>query len=109
MALSVHDREILRRRVAGLVDAALLEEHRRRPFGPHSSSLAEVLDFLRRNPDPGRPRYVVLDTGRGFATGVRAGRPGDPPRQLDGELHDTRGEAEHAVLRRRLGDYGLLP
>ena len=55
MALSLHDAEILARRVRGLVDAELVAEHRERPFGPHSPALIEVLDFLRRNPDPELP------------------------------------------------------
>jgi hypothetical protein len=109
MALSLHDEEILRRRVRSLVDAELLTEHRERPFGAHSPALVEVLDFLRRNPDPELPRYLVLDTGEGFAIGVRAERRGAPPVRLDGELLATRAEAEHAVFRRRLEDYGALP
>jgi hypothetical protein len=109
MALSIHDEEILGRRVRGLVDAELLAEHRERPFGPHSPALVEVLDFLRRNPDPERTRYLVLDTGAGFAIGARADRRGDPPARLGEELLGTRAEAEHAVFLRRLADYGALP
>jgi len=109
VALSIHDEEILRRRVGGLVDDGLLAEHRERPFGPHSPALVEVLDFLRRNPDPELPRYLVLDTGEGFAIGVRAERRGAPPARLDTELLATRAEAEHAVFRHRLADYGVLP
>jgi hypothetical protein len=108
MALSIHDQEILRRRVVGLVDHGLLAEHRLHPFGPHSPALTEVLDFLRRNPDPDRPRYLVLDTGVGFLIGVRAQQPGDPPSALEGPLLHSRDEAEHAVLLRRLSDYGVL-
>jgi hypothetical protein len=109
MALSIHDREILRRRVHGLVDDELLAEHRERPFGPHSPALIEVLDFLRRNPDPEMPRYLVLDDGEGFEVGVRASERGAPPTSAgDEERFATRGEAEHAVFLRRLADYGAL-
>ena len=110
MALSLHDEEILQRRVRGLVDAELLAEHRERPFGPHSPALIEVLDFLRRNPDPERPRYLVLDTGEGFAIGLRAERKGDSPAPVDegAEPLPTRAAAEHEVFRRRLADYGAL-
>ncbi len=109
MTLSLHDREILRRRVYGLVDDDLLAEHREHPFGPHSPALTEVLDFLRRNPDPECPRYLVLDDGEGFEVGVRAGERGAPPTRLDDdERFATRAEAEHAVFRRRLADYGAL-
>ena len=108
MALSIHDQEILRRRVYGLVDDELLAEHRERPFGPHSPRLIEVLDFLRRNPDPEQPRYLVLDDGEGFEVGVRSSERGAPPASLEGERFATRAEAEHAVFLRRLADYGAL-
>ncbi len=79
------------------------------PFGPHSPALIEVLDFLRRNPDPERPRYLVLDTGAGFAIGERAAERGAAPRRTGEELLESRAEAEHAVFLRRLADYGALP
>jgi hypothetical protein len=109
MALSIHDKEILRRRVYGLVDDELLAEHRERPFGPHSPRLIEVLDFLRRNPDPEQPRYLVLDDGEGFEVGMRASERGAPPTAVDDdERFATRAEAEHAVFLRRLADYGAF-
>jgi hypothetical protein len=108
LTLSIHDEEILRRRVYGLVDDELLAEHRERPFGPHSPRLIEVLDFLRRNPDPECPRYLVLDDGEGFEVGVRSSERGAPPVSLEGERFATRAEAEHAVFLRRLADYGAL-
>jgi hypothetical protein len=109
MALSLHDQEILRRRVYALVDDDLLAEHREQPFGRHSPRLVEVLDFLRRNPDPELPRYLVLDDGEGFEIGVRSSERGAPPTPGDGEERfATRAEAEHAVFLRRLADYGAL-
>jgi len=109
MALSLHDQEILRRRVYALVDDELLAEHREQPFGRHSPRLVEVLDFLRRNPDPELPRYLVLDDGEGFEIGVRSPERGAPPTPGDGdERFATRAEAEHAVFLRRLSDYGAI-
>ena len=109
MALSIQDSDILSRRVSLLVDGALLAEHRARPFGPHSPRLIEVLDYLRRNPDPERPRYVVLDMGSEFAIGIRAGRRGEEPLIDGADRYAVRAEAEHAVFLRRLRDYGLQP
>jgi hypothetical protein len=109
MALSLHDQEILRRRVYALVDDDLLAEHREQPFGRHSARLVEVLDFLRRNPDPELPRYLVLDDGEGFEIGVRSAERGAPPTPLPSEERfATRAEAEHAVFLRRLADYGAF-
>ncbi|MGE4428249.1 MAG: hypothetical protein AB7G37_17485 [Solirubrobacteraceae bacterium] len=108
MALSIHDREIRERRIRPLVTQALLDEHRERPFGPHSPALAEVLDFVRRNPDPERPRYLLLDLGGRWAVAARASAAGGDPIGLGGAEHASRGRAEHDVLRRRLRDVGLL-
>jgi len=108
MVLSLLDEQILERRVRALVDDALLNEHRERPFGPHSPRLVEVLDFLRRNPDPDRPRYLVLETPEGFGLAHRGRPPGAPPTTADGDRHPDRAAAEHAVFLRRLHDYGLL-
>ncbi|MGX6449941.1 hypothetical protein ACVU7I_18040, partial [Patulibacter sp. S7RM1-6] len=84
-----------------------LAEHRERPWGPHSPGLVEVLDFVRRNPDPERPRYLVLDLGGAFAVGRRGPTPGAPPDRVDAVTHPTREAAEHAVFLRRLRDYGV--
>jgi hypothetical protein len=109
MALSIQDSAILSRRVSRLVDGSLVAEHRASPFGPHSPKLIEVLDFLRRNPDAERPRYVVLDLGSEFAIGIRSAGRGEEPLVDGADRYPTRGEAEHAVFLRRLRDYGLQP
>jgi len=105
--LSIQDSHILTRRVRGLVDPTLVAEHRERPFGPHSPALIEVLDFLRRNPDPELPRYLLLDLGNEFGVGIRASQRGAEPARDGADAYLTRGEAEHAVLLRRLRDYGV--
>jgi hypothetical protein len=99
----------VRDRLAMLVTPELVAEHRARPFGPHSPALAEVLDFLRRNPAPDVPRYVVLDTGRGFRVGVRPAVRGGSVGRAGDEVFPDGGAAEHGVFLRRLADYGLLP
>ena len=106
-ALSAQDRAI-RDRLAARVTPELVAEHGAAPFGPHSPALQEVLDFLRRNPAPDLPRYVVLDLGGSFAVAARTAR-GLPPEPVDAERHADEAAAEHAVFLRRLADYGLLP
>jgi hypothetical protein len=107
MTLSFSDRAILERRVRGLVTPALVAEHREHPFGPHSPELVEVVDFLRRNPDPDLPRYLVLRTGERFCIAARAALPGAPAQRAEEADHPSRAEAEHAVFLRRLADYGM--
>lgn len=107
MALSIQDAEILRTRIRPLVTAELIERARARPFPPYDPDIAEVLDFVRRNPDPDLPRYAIVRLPDGFAVAVRATTPGEPPRVIGDSRCPDRGAAEHAVLERRLRDYGI--
>jgi hypothetical protein len=108
MRLTVQD-AALRDRLAALIEPELVEEHRRAPFGPHPPELIDVLAFLRRNPAPDLPRYVVLAESEGFAIGVRPDRRDDELRTAGPERFATRAEAEHGIFRRRLADYELAP
>ncbi|GAB2888218.1 hypothetical protein [Streptomyces mayteni] len=105
--LSIQDAEIVRTPVRALVTAELVERARARPAPPYDPDIAEVLDFVRRQPDPDLPRYLIVRLADGFAVGVRAATPGRPPDLVDPRRHPDRGAAEHAVLERRLRDHGL--
>jgi hypothetical protein len=106
--LTVQD-AALRERLAAVVRPELVAAHRRAPFGPHAPELADVLAFLRRNPAPDLPRYVVLAQDGRFAIGIRPDRPDAEVRAAGPERFATRAEAEHGVFLRRLADYGLAP
>jgi len=109
MALSEHDRYLLEHRVRHLVTEPLLAEQRRNPLGRPSPALIEVLDFLRRSPDPELPRYLVLTTLDGFVIAERPAAPGLPPTPIaPRRVLPTRADAEHAIFRLRLRDYGML-
>ncbi|HET8757059.1 MAG TPA: hypothetical protein VFM58_13660 [Solirubrobacteraceae bacterium] len=108
MRLTVQDAAVRDRLAAGM-RPQLVEEHRRRPFGPHSPALADVLAFLRRNPAPDLPRYVVLVHADGFAIGIRPDRRDADVPAAGPERFATRAAAEHGVFLRRLADYGLAP
>ncbi|PZF85649.1 hypothetical protein [Jiangella anatolica] len=107
MALSIQDAEILRTRVRPLVTAELIDRARARPFPPYDADIAEVLDFVRRTPDPDLPRYAIVRLGDGFAVAVRAATPGRPPAVVGARRYPDRGAAEHAVLEHRLHDHGI--
>lgn len=107
MTLTAQDEVILQTRVKQLVTRELLDDARSRPDGPHSRDLIEVLDFVRRNPDPDLPRYLIVLTPDGFATALRGSGRGEPPLIDRAERFETRDAAEHAVLLRRLEDYGV--
>jgi hypothetical protein len=95
--------------VKPLVTDDLIAEQRERPFGPQSTAMVEVLDFLRRSPDPDLPRYIVLETPAGFAIAHRPATPGAAPTPLaPPSVLPTRGAAEHAIFQLRLRDYGVI-
>jgi hypothetical protein len=108
MALSANDRYILEHRVKPLVTDALLAEQREDPFGRQSTALIEVLDFLRRSPDPELPRYIVLDMAAGFVVATRSDSRGVAPTPIEpSRVLPDRGAAEHAIFLLRLKDYGV--
>lgn len=107
MALTIQDAEILRSRVRPLVTAELIERARARPAPPYDPDIVEVMNFVRRTPDPDKPRYAIVQDAEGFAVAIRAAVAGEAPSILNGERFPDRGGAEHAVLERRLRDHGL--
>jgi hypothetical protein len=107
MALSVSDDFILHNRIHPLVTGELIARARARPYPPYDPDIAEVLDFVRRNPDPERPRYLIVQLSDGFALARRAQMAGLPPVIVDDARHPDRGAAEHAVLEQRLRDLGV--
>jgi len=107
MALTIQDEEILRTRVRPLVTAELIERARARPAPPYDPDIAEVMNFVRRNPDPDKPRYAIVEAADGFAVATRAMVAGDPPSIVGDERHPDRGAAEHAVFEHRLRDHGI--
>jgi hypothetical protein len=106
MSLNPSDVSILAHRVRPLVSAGLIAEHRADPLGEqgHSPALTEVLHFLRRNPDPDRPRYLLLRTGKPPYWQVTVRGDLLP---LDDVRYPNRAAAEHTVFLLRLNDYGL--
>ncbi|GAA1688030.1 hypothetical protein GCM10009808_01260 [Microbacterium sediminicola] len=107
MTLTAQDRAILDTRIRGLVTAELMERARANPNPPYPADIVEVLDFVRRNPDPDLPRYAIVELSDGFAIAERPRTAGKPPRVVSRDRHPDRDAAEHAVLVHRLRDYGL--
>ena len=78
---------------------ALIAEHRRRPFGPHSDGLARLLSYFRGGEMPGKLVIFGLDGNAGWVIG-RVSRPRrDGTVELDTTtVYPTVEDAEHAVL-----------
>ena len=92
----------LREQLGRLDLDALVEEHRRLPYGPHSDELARLLTYFRRAETAGK--YVIYDDD---PAGWRIGRlkeRGDEPRiDLDtASVYASSALAQQAVLEARV-------
>lgn len=88
-------------RVRALVDAELIEEHRRAPRGPHSDRLARVLRYLRSRPIAGKEIVLEVEPWREYRIGLLSGVPGRAAVPLDA-AYATYDEALHAIFLRRV-------
>jgi branched-chain amino acid transport system permease protein len=93
-----------RRRIADLITDELIEEHRARPLGQHSDALERVLNYFRRQPQPGKYVIVATDPWREYRIGVLSGVRGQTAEILDDETFATEEEAMHGVFVRRVRD-----
>lgn len=91
------------------LSSALLEEHVRDPFGPHSVDLDIVLAFFRRN--PGRtPVLVAVVSGDGqYQIGEVPRARGEPIKVDSSVEYSSEEEVDHAVLRRQIAAYTESP
>jgi hypothetical protein len=95
--------------LSALVTPELIDEHRRRPIGAHSSELERVLRHLRRQPTAGK--YVLVCTRRDaeWAIGRLSGVRGIGPEIAGDERFGSLAAAEHGVFLKRLAALGLTP
>lgn len=102
------DAEVLERELHHLVTPELVREHAQQPFGPHSTSLAGLLNVLRRGGGNLNGKYVVVERSGRYYLGRLCGTPGGG---VDVDLiafYPTRDQAEHAVFCRRLVELGMI-
>jgi hypothetical protein len=102
------DRLIFTQQVRPTITAETIAEHRANPFGAgHSSALEILLRYLRRNPVPGKPRYVLLET-KPYQEWVIALHPGGKaaPLTVTEQRFTSQAEAQHAIFLARLRDLG---
>jgi branched-chain amino acid transport system permease protein len=104
-----HFEASVRQRLAELVDAALIEEHRRSPIGTHTPALARVLAYLRQAPVAAKLVLHAVEPRRRWTVLRLSGVPGVAHERIDDRVFDDRAEAEHAVFLARLAALGALP
>ena len=97
-------RHIWRTTVRPLVTDPVILEHRRNVRGTHSSELDMVLNFLRSDPLPEKPRLVgvILRPDAEWAVGEHPRQRGAPVRVRSGRRFTSLEDVEHAVFLERL-------
>lgn len=104
------NRFIYGRWVQPRITTSLINEHRRDPFGKHSSDLDIVLNFFRRRPDKSKPLYVLVRERAGqYRIGEAPMTRGQPVRIVVEEVYRSEEEAEHAVFLRQVRDFAAWP
>jgi hypothetical protein len=105
-----HERLIWERTIKPLVTDEIIREHRARPFGHHTQSLATLLDHLRRDGERDLPRYVSVMTvpDREWLVGRHSRVRGRPIAILKDRVFTSEAEVEHAIFLRRLQDRGIV-
>jgi|GEM_PF-750031 len=96
----------IRGRLASLVTAELVDEHRRQPIGHHSPDLAEVLVYFRQAPTAGKLAAVATEPGRQWQVVRLSGTPGVPHDLDDPARFDSVDAVSHDVFLRRLAELG---
>ena len=93
-----------RRYFKTLISPEIVEEHRRRPLGPHSRELARLLLYLRRAPDAERYAIIAVEPFRAYRIAAGGLRDGGARRVPEGEIYGSASEARHGVFLRRVLD-----
>ncbi|MCZ7662597.1 MAG: inner-membrane translocator [Thermoleophilia bacterium] len=104
------DGRILQDEVKPLVDAEIIEEHRRNPIGFHTDELERVLIYLRKHQLQQEGKLVIVCTKphKEWCIGVLSGVRGIPPTILRDQVFSSREEAEHGIFLKRIKDLGLV-
>jgi hypothetical protein len=102
------DRLIFTQQVRPTITLETIAEHLDNPFGSgHSPELEILLRYLRRNPIPDKPRYVLVET-KPYQEWYIALHPGGKaaPLAVTDQRFTSQAEAQHAIFLARLRDLG---
>ncbi len=100
-AVQVFDRAV-RAGLRLLLTDALIEEHRRKPAGPHGRELSAVLTYLRRSSITGKLAILALEPFGPYRIVSLSGMRGVPPCWASDDVFATLEEADHGVFLMRI-------
>jgi hypothetical protein len=100
----------MRDRISRMDLQALLEEHRKLPYGPHSDELARLLTYFRRADTDGKHVVYSQTDSEGWVIGRLDGQDGRPRIDFDTtKVYPSSDLAQQAVLEARLENLRNLP
>ncbi len=103
-SLAAFDRAT-RQRLAPLLTDDLIEEHRRRPVGPHGPALAMVLNYFRRAAMQDKLAVFAIRHFEDYRIVALSGRRGVLPRWASDEHYGSLDEASHAIFLMRVAAF----
>jgi hypothetical protein len=82
----------------------LIAEHAAAPLGLHSDDLQRVMNYFRRQPQPGK--YILVATGpwQEYRIGLLSGQRGQVVKILGEATFASEEEALHGIFLRRVAD-----
>ena len=96
----------LRPRIRALITDELIAEHAAAPLGPHSDDLQRVMNYFRRQPQPGKYILVAVKPWEEYRIAVLSGRRGELHKVLEDERFASEEEGLHGIFLRRVRDLG---
>ena len=94
----------LRPKIRALLTDELIAEHAAKPLGPHSDDLQRVMNYFRRQPQPGKYILVATRPWEEYRIGTLSGQRGKVVKILGDATFASEEEGLHGIFLRRVAD-----
>ena len=94
----------LRPKIRALVTDGLIAEHEAAPLGPHSDDLQRVMNYFRRQPQPGKYILVATKPWQEYRIGTLSGQRGEVVKLLGDEAFANEEDGLHGIFLARVAD-----
>jgi branched-chain amino acid transport system permease protein len=94
----------LRPKIRALLTDELIAEHAASPLGPHSDALQRVMNYFRRQPQPGKYILVAVRPWQEYRIGTLSGTRGEVVKILGDEPFATEEDGLHGIFLKRVAD-----
>ena len=94
----------VRPKIRALLTDEVIAEHEAKPLGPHSDDLQRVMNYFRRQPQPGKYILVATKPWQEYRIGVLSGQRGKVVKILGDETFATEEDGLHGIFLRRVAD-----